>query len=205
MTVANGDILKATHQVLLADGSIAQNVYYILAQFASAQSDTTVQDAVEVWFEDMYAELSAEHVNTMLQDWCTLQEIQFDAVNDKWEVYRLIGLFLPTITYGNTSEALPNQASAFATFNTARPKSRGRKFLYPFGEDRQAATILISAALTAMADYAAVAVNDKVIGALEHLVPGIVRVGIDLFLPYTVAIVTDVIGTQRRRRPGVGA
>lgn len=205
MTVASGDILKATHQVLLADGSIAQNVYYLQALFASGQTDQTVMDAVEVWFEDMYDELAAELMATMLQDWCTLQEIQFNDITDQWEVYRLIGLFLPSDTFGNVSEALPNQTSAFASFNTARPKSRGRKFLYPFGEDRQAATILISAALTAMSNYAAIALNDVVIDVLNHLLPGIPRAAFDVFLPYTVAIVTDVMGTQRRRRPGVGA
>lgn len=205
MTVASGDILKATMQVLLADGSIAQNVYHLLAQFAAPQADLSVQNAVEVWLEEMYSELASEHVDTITQDICTLQEVQFNDVLDKWEVFRLIGLFIPTITYGNISEALPSQSSAFASFNTARPKSHGRKFLFPFGEDRQAATILISAALTAMADYADVALNNISLGPLNDLVPGIVRTSFDVFLPYTIAIVTDVMGTQRRRRPGVGA
>lgn len=205
MTVESGDILKATHQMLLADGSIAQNVYYLLAELTAGFGDSTVMDAVEVWFEEMYAEVVPDLVDTTLQDWCTLHEIQFNDVSDTWEVFRLLGLFLPTLTPGNESEGLPNQSSAFVTFNTARPRSRGRKFLYPFGETTQDATILTGGALADVTDYAAVALNDITLSPLNTLIPGIVRVGFEVYLPYTVAIVTDILGTQRRRRPGVGA
>lgn len=206
MTVNNGDNLKVTMEVTLADGTIAQNVYYLHAELLAQQADLTVVNAIESWIESAYNELSADLVSTITQNLCTVQEIDWNAVKAVWEVVRLVGYFTPTITYGNAGEALPNMTSAFATFATLRPKSRGRKFLFPFGEDRQAGTYLIGAALADMADYATIILNSITLSPLNLLWSGVPRSGVNEFLwPLYVGTVTDLLGTQRRRRPGVGA
>lgn len=205
MAVSDGDYLKTTFEVTLDDGTIAQNVYYHRANLLVPLPDSSALAFIEVWIEACYANLSAELVNTITQNLCTVQEIAWNAVESMWKVSRLVGYFTPTITFNNATEALPNQSSAFATFLTDRPRSFGRKSLMPFGEDRQAATYLISAALTAMADYADDVITSIPIAALEYLVPGVPREAVEVFLDFTGAVVTNVLGSQRRRRPGVGA
>jgi hypothetical protein len=205
MSTQDGDILKLTMEVTLNDGTIAQNVFYFECEFAAGQADGTVLNTLETWIETAYTNLTDELVSTITQNLCTVQEIEWNATESAWEVTRLVGYFTPTITFGNSGEALPNQASAFATYQTARPKSRGRKFLFPFGETTQNGTYLISTALNAMADFADDTLLDATIGPLNDMVPGVPRIGVANFLQYTGAVVTNVLGTQRRRRPGVGA
>lgn len=116
----------------------------------------------------------------------------------------LIGYFTPTISMVNASDELPNQCSAFVTLYTSRPKSRGRKFVIPFGEDTQDGTYLTAAALTDMTDFADELLDNVVFDVLEYFVPGIPREAVELFLDFTTAVVTNLLGSQRRRRPGVG-
>lgn len=205
MAVSDGDILKTTFEVTLDDGSIAQNVYYHRADLLFPLTDAAALSGIEIYLENAYTQLTAELVNTINQNLCTLQQIEWNSGESIWEVTRLVGYFTPTIVFNNATEGLPNQSSAFATFLTLRPRSFGRKFIMPFGEDRQAGTYLISAALTAMADYADDVLTAIPIAALEYLIPGIPRTGVELFLDFTGAVVTNVLGSQRRRRPGVGA
>lgn len=204
MSTQNGDIVKVTFEVSLHDGTIAQNVHYFKCEFAAAQSDAGVTSAIETWIETAYGELTPNLPSSMTQRVCTVQEIAWDAIDGQWEVTRLIGYFTPTISFTNASDELPNQSSAFATFNTSRPKSRGRTFVMPFGEDRQDGTYLISAALTDMTDFADELLDDIVLGPLNELIPGIPRQALEVFLPFTLGIVTDLLGSQRRRRPTVG-
>ncbi|MGB7033876.1 MAG: hypothetical protein WBF29_20750, partial [Syntrophobacteria bacterium] len=74
MTVANGDILKVTMEVTLDDGTIAQNVFRLEAQLAAPQADLTVTNAIEVWIEDCYNELSSELVDEITQNLCSVDE-----------------------------------------------------------------------------------------------------------------------------------
>jgi len=205
MSVDPNDILKVTMEVTLGDGSIAQNVYHFYAATLGVYGDSTITDAIEDWIETAYNELSADLVDTITQNVCTVQKVVWDGVLGKWVVDALVGYFTPTIVYNNASDPLPNQVSAFATFQTARPKSRGRKFLFPFGEDRQDATILSAPALADMADFAADVLTAIFLGPANNLYPGVVRAAAAEFLGFDVGIVTDLLGTQRRRRPGVGA
>ena len=204
MTVIDGDILKIAYEVLLETGTIAQNVYYLRADFVASQADLTVQNSIETWIEAMYSELSSQLPNTMTQRLCSIDEIVWNVGDQYWETVRNVGLFTPTIGFNNATEPLPNQCAAVATFNTFLPRSRSRKFLFPFGEDQQDASILIGAALTALAEYADAALDDIVIGPLNELGTGVVRTAANVFLTFANAVVTDLIRTQRRRVQGVG-
>jgi hypothetical protein len=81
----------------------------------------------------------------------------------------------------------------------------GKKFLFPFDEAKQADSILVAGAVTAMTAFGVIAIADIALGGDAILIPGIVRTGVEQWLSFQVAVVNDVIGTQRRRRPGVGA
>ena len=53
--------------------------------------------------------------------------------------------------------------------------------------------------------YAAEALEDITIAVVNALHPGVPRTGVDDWLSFTVAVVTNLLGSQKRRRPGVGA
>lgn len=205
MTVDNNDKLKVVWEATLDDGSIIQNVYYLIAQLLVGQAEGTVLTQVELWLEGAYNELSAELLTSMTQNICTVSEVVWNASESFWEVDRLIGYFTPTITFNNATDGLPNQCSSVPVFPTGRPKTRGRKFLPPFGEDRQADGILIAASLAAVADYADDILNGITIGPGNELVSGVIREGVNEFAVFAVGVVSDLLGTQRRRKPGVGA
>lgn len=205
MSLSNSDVIKVTFEVSLEDGTIAQNVYYMGCVFPGGdQTDTAVKNAVQPWIAAAYNELSAEHVSTITQNQCHIHKMAWDAGEGEWYVDRFVADFTPSVTYGNATESLPNQCAAHAQFETTRPKSFGRKFLFPWGEDRQDQGYMISAALTDLADYAAAILDDAVVDGSNVLTAGIIRVGVNTFLGFTGAVVTDLIRTQRRRVPGVG-
>lgn len=204
MSVSDGDILKIIFEVALNDGTIAQNVYYLLAELAAPQADLSVTNAIETWLETAYGELTAELLSSMTQNLCTVQKIIWDAGNELWVVDALVGYFTPTITFNNSTDGLPNQSSAFASFTTYHPGHYGRKFMPPFGEDQQDGTYLESTALADMADYADDILDGIYLGPLNNLYAGIVRAAAGDFYKFAGAVVTNVLGSQRRRRPGVG-
>lgn len=202
MTVSNGDIIKLVVEAILDEGTIVQNVYYLLAELAAPQADQSILNALETWVESAYGNLTVEMSNTV-----TFQDIVADIIEwdtDHWETTYHIGTEdIDTVPAG-TGDPFPNQVSAFATFNTTRPKSKGRKFLFPFDELMALGSYLTAPAVSSIVDYAADILTTIVLGPFNELVPGIVRSSVNEFLEFRSAVVTNVLGTQRRRRPGVG-
>lgn len=205
MTVHNGDILKTVVEIVLGDFTITQNVHYFHTVTTTDHLDSVILGVIEDWVETAYALLNGDLCDDYAIGDSTVHVIDWDVGDQKWETTYYVGLFTPTFAMQNSAEPLPNMSSAFATFNTTRPQTRGRKFLQPFGEDRQAATILVAASVTAMGNWADAILDEISLGAGGDLVPGVPRQATGDFYPFTSATVTDVLGTQRRRRPGVGS
>lgn len=202
MAVQPGDVLKLTAEFLLGDGTIAQNVYYLRAVLVAQIADALAISTLKTWLEAgqsfvMGAMSSAGQCNP-----ATVDVIAWDGA--KWSVTQHVGIFTPNNTPTNNLEQLPNQVAPFASFNTNRPKSNGRKFLPGYCEDQSAGSYLTAAALAALVSYAAAVLANATIGPLDYFVPGVPRTAVNLFLDFAVAVVTNVVGTQRRRRPGVG-
>lgn len=204
MTITAGDILRTTVNFTLLDGTLFQNVYHHRRVGLGVITDATHITAIQAWAEAMYDELVSIVHSSVTEALSSVDIVEW--VTDKWMVVENIGVFTPTFTPVGGTEALPNQISAFVVFKTARPKSVGRKFLFPMTEASQGQGILVPGSVTNIVAYADDAVNNLVISApLDYLVPGIPRTSEDTFLDFTLAVVTNLVGTQRRRRPGVGA
>lgn len=204
MAVVSGDILKTTMNFTLGDGTITQNVFYHQRHGITVVTDGTVMTKIEEWIEAMYAEVAGMVKNDVLAGLMVTDFVEW--VVDKWEVTGNLGTRTPTFTPTGVGDMLPNQSSAFCVFKTSRPKTVGRKFLLPFEEAWQAGTFLVAGAVTDMVAWADDAVNDvDLVVPLDYLSPGVVRTGVNSWLEFTLAIVTNVLGSQRRRRPGVGA
>lgn len=205
MTIVAGDILRTSVNFLLDDGTLYQNVYHHRRSGIGIIADAVHVTALSDWATAMYAELDDKVSAGIVSTLSTVALIEWTGL--EWEIVENIGTF--TIAFTATEAAtvaLPNQLSPFVTFKTTRPRTVGRKFLFPFTETHMLSGVIAAGSLPAIVAYADDAVNNvDVVVPLDLLVPGVHRVGVDEFLDFTVAIVTDLTGTQRRRRRGVGA
>ena len=198
-----GDVLRTTIGFTLEDGTISQNIFHHKRSGIGILSDVFHINAIKAWADAMYAELLLTVDSSVVPNLETVDLVEF--VEGQWTVVESIGTFVLDFTSIVNEDMLPNQSSAFVTFKTDRPKSVGRKFLVPFVELFQAGSFLTAAGVEDVVAWANDAVNDIELQLGDTLAPGVVRTGVDSFLEFTVAVVTNVLGSQRRRRPGVGA
>lgn len=202
MGVSAGDILKTTVNFALQDGSLCQNVFHHTRTGVGILNNAAHVAAVKLWAETMYNTIIDEVKATVLEQLSSVDKVEW--IDGEWQVSENIGTFVPVFYPNGTAEQLPSQSSAFAVGKTARPKTVGRKFLPPFTEDCQAGTYLTTAALAAVVAWTDYYINDIVIVALNNLVSGVPRTAVEAWYPFTLGLVTDLLGSQRRRRPGVG-
>ncbi|GAH31689.1 unnamed protein product, partial [marine sediment metagenome] len=134
-----------------------------------------------------------------------VDRVEFNEIEDQWRVVENIGTFTPAFTPVGAGDALPYHCAPYIYFKTQRPKSIGKKFLFPFTEESQADSILEAPAIAALVAFAADMLTPKAVGGDATLTMGIPRTGIHSWFNFLVAVVGDIIGSQRRRRPGVGA
>lgn len=202
MSVAGDQKVKLVVEAVLPGGTICQNVWFFNTQFAGLQADQDVLDALETWVEAVYANVMADTDNAVTYNDIVVDVVDF--ISGKWEVIYHVGTEDIDLTPTNAQDHLPNQVAPFCTFNTLRPKSKGRKFLYGYTEDVTSGSTIGSVPLGRLVDFATDAMADAVIDGSNYLVPGILRKGFDVYYEFASASVTNIVGTQRRRRPGVG-
>lgn len=203
MSLGVGDIVRTSVNFLLPNGVQYQNIFHHIFDGVGGVSDAAVTLAIKAWAEAMYAEIDDHVKSTTVEQLSFVDQVEF--VVDEWKIVANIGTFTPAFAPTSAGGVTPNQVSPFIVFKTSRPKSVGRKFLFPVIEDDQDQGIITAGMVNALVAWADDAVNDIVVDVVNDLHPGIVRVGVNDFLVFTVAVVTDLLGTQRRRRPGYGA
>lgn len=203
MTLVSGDYVRVTCNFELADGTQYQNIYTYTRDGEDVVADATVVSGLKARIEAMYATIVAQVSEDVVPKLCFVDQI--DWVTDAWEVVHNIGVFTPTFSPAATGDSIPYQCAPFLVFKTTRPKSVGKKFLFPFDELMQAEGVLTAGAVTAMVNFGVQVISTLDLGGDASMIPGIVRTGVNQWLSFQVAIVNDIIGTQRRRRPGVGA
>ena len=203
MAIIVGDVLRVTANFLLFSGIQYQNIYHYLYDGIPVVDDQNAVDAIDTHLGTAYNEIVQEVSSDTEVDLSSVDKVEF--LEGEWVVTENVGVFTMSFTPVGTGDSLPYQSSPFVTFKTARPKSVGRKFLFPFTEPQQDATVLVPGAVTAIVAYAADILDDITVEIINVLHPGIARVGVDDFLVFTTAVVTNVLGSQKRRRPGEGA
>lgn len=202
MAVSDGEVVQAVVDYVSGSGVHFQNKFSYLAQFASDQSEAVVLAAIASHLQQIMDNLVVE-LNGAFNDPDTYMDV-IEFIDGAWEVVRNVGTTFVNTSFNNSSNTLPFQTSAYLVGRTARPRSRGRKFLPPFGEDQQASSLLESTALADVVDAAADYIDDIDLGGGNGLVPGVPSTVTGTFLPFVGATTNSAIGTQRRRRPGVG-
>lgn len=205
MTVLDGDILRVSTNFELGDGTQYQNIYHVIRDGTDVESDATHIAAIKARLENMYDELLGQVKNDTVSQLSFVDRVEFNEITDQWEVVENIGTFTVSFTPVNTGETIPYQCAPYLTFKTQRPKSVGKKYLFPFAEDQQDNSILVGAAVTAMTAFGVFVLASIVVGGDVTLTFGIPRTGVGQWYNFLVAVISDVIGSQRRRKPGVGA
>lgn len=205
MTVLDGDILRISLNFELGDGTQYQNIFHYIRDGTDPFSDAVHVAAIELKVEAMYATIDDLVKSDVVAQLCFVDRVEFNEIVDEWRVVENVGTFTPDFTATQGGDAIPHQSAPFLIFKTGRPKSVGKKFLFPFVELQQANTILVGGAVTAMVAYGVEVLDAIEVGGDVTLTAGIPRTGVQTYLNFLVAVVNDVIGTQRRRRPGVGA
>lgn len=203
MTIVAGDVLRTSMNFLLPNNVQYQNVFHHKRTGVAVITDAAHITAIQGWAEVMLDEIEAHVKVGTLEQLCSVDRVAFTGVI--WEVVENIGTFIPDFTPAAVTDVCPNQVSPFIVFKTSRPKTVGRKFLFPTLEPDQDQGVIAAPAVASIVAYADDAVNDINLAALNDLVPGVPRTGLDQWFEFTLAIVTDLLGTQRRRRPGTGA
>lgn len=202
MTVDNNDVIQVVADWVLPGGQHQQNKFIFLAQLASGQTEAAVMTALSTALAALYDELSAEIPSTLQDPVLACDKLAW--VTDHWEVSANIGETSCSTTSTNGSDYLPLPVAAYLVGRTARPRSRGRKFMPSFGEDRQAGSGLIAAAQTALGNALLDYLSDITISPGNTLVPGIASTVTGTFLPFVSGIAASILGTQRRRHPSRG-
>jgi len=204
MAIPDGTYIKGVAELELDDGTIVQNVYHFLCDFTSDQPGASIVSAVVDYIEDIFTAVA-----TYLSDGFTINitpvhSVVWDAETADWVVNALIGTGLPSFTHTNTDDPFPNQIAPVLVANTERPKSKGRKFLPGFVETSADGSDLVTAAVTALTTALNNYIADETVSGDSVLSPGVLRKGVESFKAFTDGQVNSVVGTQRRRKPGVG-
>ena len=203
MALGVGDIVRTSINFTLGSGDQYQNVFHHIFDGIGGISDAAVVADIKTWAETMYGEIDTAVANDVVEQLSFVDQVEW--VTDEWKVVGNIGTFTPTFAPLITGVVLPNQSSPFVVFKTARPKTVGRKFLFPLGSNLQDQGIITGATVTLITAWAADAVNDITLDVANVLHPGVPRTGVNDWENFTSAVVTNLIGSQRRRRQGYGA
>lgn len=205
MTVNIGDVVKAVVEMVLPDGTIAQNVFHYRFAGDEAQLDDDVKTAIGASLDNLY-----DDITTWIGDGITVNPAFFNIVSwsvelGKWTTDSDLGIEDLTWAGESIGDPMPNQMAAVLTAATARPKARGRKFFPLFVETSAIGGELIQAAQDGLAAAGVDWLANLPLGGSNVLIP-IVPSSVDGGeLGLQSVEVNSIMGTQRRRKPGVGA
>lgn len=202
MSVEAGNIIKVVANLSMPDEVLAQNVFYWIVSGDATSTDAFFITKVEDWLEAFYGELAGRISGAVDLQEASVQEVEFDAV-DGWVVVRNIGTANPSVTFSATGDMLPHAGAAIITAQTAVPTRRSRKSIPGCVEAEIDNSTVTSTLLTALANAAVEWISDFAIAT------GIVCISVllselGITIPLVGASVPDILGSQRRRKPGVG-
>lgn len=204
MAVSSGDIIKAVCELTLVDGNKAQNVFHFKVVCATTVTEAAVLAACKQYVEDIYAAVAGYINGSVSLDTVEVDEVDWNPTESFWEVVKYIGTAALADSFSGVSDSLPNQIAPVLLAYTARPKSYGRKFLAGMDETTSVGSDIQTAPLTALGTALSHYLADEVISGADVLSPGIPRASEDTFLEFGSGAVDSIVGTQRRRKPGIG-
>lgn len=195
-----GDIFQAAQRFTMPEGVEAYNVYAFELTDGSA-TDAEILTAIGAKMLAAYGDLQASIANVVDMQECKVTQVIWQV--SEWIMFRLVGSILNPVTFTNVNDMLPHAVAAPVTFNTTRPRTAGRKFIPGLSEVDQDESILSAGVLTNLANYAAEIVAPQLAGSAANLRYRILTSSGDA-IAQSAYTINDVVGSQRRRKPGVG-
>lgn len=202
MTVSNGDIVQVVVDFTLPAGHHIQNKLVFEADFGADQTDVAVIAALNTYIGNLYDNMAGLFVNSLDDPDIFVDLIEWSI--DHWETVQRIGEGIAGTNFNNGSETLPLQCACVGVRRTSKPRSRGRVFIPPFGEDTQQAGILTGPTMADVTDFLDDLLTACVVVVGSELLGGVASDKWGIFLPALNAFANDLVRTQRRRVPGVG-
>lgn len=202
MTVAPGDILQVVQTINMPDLVKAQNVFTFIAGGTGTATDPVITATIEVFLENFYDELAGRISSAVSLAEATINAMSYD-ITDGWLVDRNVGTAEPSVTFGATGDMLPHASAAVITAPTAVPKRRSRKSIAGCVEAEVDNSEITTTLLTALALAAIEWITDTPVTGGIILISSLLS-DLGITIPLVAATVPDVVGSQRRRKPGVG-
>lgn len=204
MTIAVGAVCRIIAQQQDVNGSIIQNVFHYQHNGTNPLIESTFLGYFENALSGAYAQIEDYIPNT-----CDPVSLVCDVVafsGGKIVTTAPIGEIAWTTWAGGTGsgEGLPQGCAALANLTTFKPGVQGRKYVGPLTEGCQNGGVLIAAAQTALAAFAADIIGTMVPGG-ENFDPVVMSTKLSLPVFLQGVIAKAVVAYQRRRKAGSGS
>lgn len=195
-----GDYYELAMHFLIDGEEDVFNIYNY-AVTSGTCTDAELLTALAAAMTTAYGFLSAQVSNNVNDQSSQVNKMIWSGA--AWVVDRLIGLIFPTINFANAGDTLPYTTSPLVSFPTVLPRVVGKKYLPPFGEDRQDATVINATDLVSMVSYGNAIRTVMTPGSASVSYVVLTKTGGSVGPNATVA--EALMSTQKRRKPGVGS
>lgn len=167
--------------------------------------DSTFIGLMDSWAEDFY-ELAAAYFKSSITSFISeYNKLAWDDTLKKWYISANIGTGSGSVTFTDVNPLLPYQIAAVPVGLTAKPKSRGRKWIGLWCEDAQDNSKFVSGVATILASMLTEYISQHVLQTNHAVDPGVVSVKWESFLPFVTGLVRDVCFTRKSRTRGRGS
>lgn len=202
MSITDGTILRVVASMAWLDANVAQNVYNAVVTGGGGpwDEDDIVQDA-KTWLDDMYLNVAAQMSDEL--DGTTVTVYEYDSVDDDWDE---VGLDTWVYNFTQASAELPRGCAPLVNLKTTDPDVSGKKYLPGFSEAGVDAGLLTAGAMTDIVAYALDLMTPFAgSDSAATWTPGIWSPTRGIFYASSlVALTSNVVAYQRRRKRGVG-
>lgn len=199
MAVGTGDTFRVAVKYSLPEVVTAYNILALVCTAGSA-TDAELLTAIDSWLVTAYAYLQTTLRATLDIDEARVTKVVWDV--SEWVTQQVLGTVYPTFTATNANHMLPHASAGVVTLPTIDPVRKGKIFVPGICEDQQEQSVIDSGAVTALGNFA---------NAIRTvLLPGTATVWYCVlgddgnYRLSQAALVGGYLGSQRRRKPGVG-
>lgn len=199
MSIDAGDLFRIAQHITMPEQVDAYNVLGVRCESGTC-TEAEFLTAAATWVTGLYANLQGVIHNQVDLAEGTLNQVVWSV--DAWVVDRLIGTILPSFTPTDANDMLPHAVAGVISFPTDIPRKFGRVFIPGLSEVQQADSLLVSGAATALANFATALRTAFTAGSASFLYRVLGQGG--LFDDTTGFSVNGLVGSQRKRKPGVG-
>lgn len=201
MSIDAGAILRAVGKFTTERASDIYNVYHLVMTGESNVAESQVVLDCRDYVLQIMNNVTALYTPQTVMDEVEVWSLNFTSM--EWEsIGSLAGAWQGS---GVDTSELPAQVAPLMRANTTNAKSKGRKYMPPPNEAAATDGVLTVGALAALGNAAVDWIDTYASGARSYT-PGVWSPTDIVFYAFNgVAIVSQLFGTQRRRKEGVGS